>query len=79
MKALSLLQPLALLVVIRAKKIETRLWSTPYRGPLLKHASKGKAGVILANDLPLKKYMSDFNKLPFGYYREGYDNRCDKN
>lgn len=67
MKALSLLQPLALLVVIGVKKIETRLWSTPYRGPLLIHASKNKAGVILANDLPFKKYMNDFNKLPFGY------------
>lgn len=39
-KALTLLQPWATLVAIRAKKIETRSWSTPYRGPLLIHASK---------------------------------------
>lgn len=40
MKVLSLLQPRATLVVIGAKKIETRSWKTKYRGPLLIHASK---------------------------------------
>lgn len=38
MKAISLLQPWASL--IGAKKIETRSWSTKYRGPLSIHASK---------------------------------------
>ena len=64
-KALSLLQPWATLVVIGAKKIETRSWSTPHRGRLLIHASLGKAGSIFANDLPFNKYISDFRKLPF--------------
>lgn len=41
MKALSLTQPWASLVVIGAKKIETRSWRTPFRGTLLIHASKG--------------------------------------
>ena len=41
MKVISLLQPWATLVVIGAKKIETRSWNTKYRGPLLIHASKG--------------------------------------
>ncbi len=40
MKALSLTQPWATLVAIGAKKVETRSWYTPYRGPLAIHASK---------------------------------------
>lgn len=41
MKALTLTQPWATLVAVGAKKIETRGWSTSYRGPLLIHAGKG--------------------------------------
>lgn len=41
MKALSLCQPWATLVMIGAKKIETRSWRTSYRGLLGIHASKG--------------------------------------
>lgn len=44
MKALSLTQPWATLVAIGAKKIETRSWSSPYRGILAIHASKGFPG-----------------------------------
>lgn len=40
MKALTLTQPWATLVAIGAKRIETRSWSTPYRGPLAIHAAK---------------------------------------
>lgn len=40
MKVLSLYQPWATLVVLGAKKFETRSWATRYRGPLLIHASK---------------------------------------
>lgn len=40
MKALSLLQPWATLIAIGAKRIETRSWSTNYRGPLAIHAGK---------------------------------------
>lgn len=40
MKALTLTQPWATLVAIGAKKIETRSWSTEYRGPLAIHAAK---------------------------------------
>jgi activating signal cointegrator 1 len=66
MKVLSLLQPWASLVIIGAKKIETRSWATDHRGTLLIHASKGKAGSIFAKQFPFDKYISDFNKLPFG-------------
>ena len=40
MKALTLTQPWATLIAIGAKKIETRSWSTNYRGKILIHAAK---------------------------------------
>ncbi len=40
MKAISLLQPWAMLVILGAKRFETRTWQTPYRGPLVIHASR---------------------------------------
>lgn len=40
MNALSLLNPWACLVAIGAKRIETRPWSTDYRGPLAIHSSR---------------------------------------
>lgn len=43
MKALTLHQPWASLVALGAKMIETRSWSTKYRGPLAIHAGRGKA------------------------------------
>ena len=41
MKLISLWEPWATLMAIGAKRIETRSWSTPYRGWLAIHASKG--------------------------------------
>lgn len=41
MKALTLTQPWATLVAIRAKRIETRSWSTSVRGLFAIHAAKG--------------------------------------
>lgn len=66
MFVISLLQPWATLVVIGAKTIETRSWSTRHRGHILIHASQGKAGSIFSEDPPFKKYIPDFNALPFG-------------
>lgn len=40
MKALTLHQPWASLVAVGVKTIETRSWSTGYRGPLAIHAAK---------------------------------------
>jgi len=40
MKAISLWQPWASAMAFGWKKIETRTWSTSYRGPLLIHAAK---------------------------------------
>lgn len=42
MKALTIIQPWADAIVSGEKKIETRSWSTNYRGPLLIHSGKGK-------------------------------------
>jgi hypothetical protein len=41
MKALTLTQPWSTLVALGVKNIETRSWSTPYRGRLAIHAAKG--------------------------------------
>lgn len=41
MKALTLTQPWATLVALGQKTVETRSWSTDYRGPLAIHAAKG--------------------------------------
>jgi activating signal cointegrator 1 len=41
MKAITLTQPWATLVAIGAKQIETRSWTTTYRGQLAIHAAKG--------------------------------------
>ncbi len=45
MKALTIWQPWAILIAIGAKKIETRSWSTRYRGPLVIHAAKTRRGI----------------------------------
>ncbi|MBA7556407.1 hypothetical protein ES705_49115 [subsurface metagenome] len=60
MKALSLRQPYASFIAIGRKTIETRTWSTNYRGPLLIVSSKGK----IYKDVP---HAGLFNlKFPFG-------------
>jgi hypothetical protein len=41
LKALTLTQPWASLMALRAKRIETRSWYTGYRGELVIHAAKG--------------------------------------
>ena len=66
MKALSLLQPWASLVVMGIKQWETRSWSTAYRGELLIHASKGKKAASLVRNPPFSTYIPQFSALPFG-------------
>ena len=66
MKVLSLLQPWASLVVMGAKRIETRSWQTPYRGELLIHASLGKKGAALCTGPPFSQFINAFDRLPFG-------------
>ena len=59
MKALSLKQPWAELILLEKKKIELRKWKTKFRGEFLIHASKS----------PDKESMKKFNfqDLPCGF------------
>lgn len=56
---LTLTQPWATLVAIGAKRIETRSWSTPYRGPLAIHAAKGwsRYDTLLCFDEPFRSAL----------------------
>lgn len=74
MKAISLWQPWASLVVCGAKKIETRSWPTKVRGTVAIHAAKRPFNTSsyldrelhpFANALGLPDIYS-FNKLPLG-------------
>jgi len=66
LKALSLLQPWASLAVMGHKTIETRSWTTSYRGTLLIHASTGKGGAAIASLPAIQIHIPDFKSLPFG-------------
>lgn len=59
MKALSIKQPYAELILQNKKKIELRRWNTNFRGEFFIHASK----------IPDKKAMQKFNfeRLPCGF------------
>ena len=67
MKAITLEQPFASLVSIGAKKIETRPWSTDYRGPLAIHSASTFSQV---NDSYHRSILFsaglDYEKLPLG-------------
>lgn len=62
MRALTLIQPWATLIVHHGKDIENRSWMASYRGPLLIHAGKKidpagfelaeQFGIVLPDDLP---------------------------
>lgn len=72
MKCLSLHQPWATLIAIGAKRIETRGWSTSYRGPLAIHAAKfySMQTAAFANSEPcasaLREHGLSWEKLPRG-------------
>lgn len=68
MKAISLWQPWATLVVTGAKRFETRSWPTPYRGPLLIHAAKKRNGNLdqLQHCDPFAAALHDHLPLPYG-------------
>lgn len=74
MKTITLTQPWATLVAIGAKRIETRSWSTKYRGPLAIHAAKGWTPEVMRLAMtvqPFKGVLSAagytlFSQLPRG-------------
>ncbi len=55
MKAITILQPFAQLIVIGEKHLETRKWETSYTGPLLIHAGKASSNIELQN-FPLNNF-----------------------
>lgn len=67
MKVISLLQPWATLVVIGAKKIETRGWNTKYRGEILIHASAGKNKI---NRGIMLDFQQEFYELQLPKYED---------
>jgi activating signal cointegrator 1 len=72
MKALTLHQPWAWAVAASWKEVETRSWSTPYRGPLAIHAGKkhdsdGKILHLMMNSVRgCPAICPPFEDLPFG-------------
>ncbi|MDD5367443.1 MAG: ASCH domain-containing protein [Anaerolineaceae bacterium] len=68
MKALTLIQPWATLVAIGAKRIETRSWSTGYRGPLAIHSSSSKQFInmrgkdYICGDEPFYSVLTEASK-----------------
>lgn len=63
MKAISLWQPFASAIPCGFKRIETRHWSTNYRGLLAIHASKKNTGELRA----IARQGGLPENLPFGY------------
>lgn len=62
MKAISLTQPWATLVAIGAKRLETRSWQTPHRGPIAIHAAKNiPADIrrILLTDAAFRRHVDE--------------------
>jgi hypothetical protein len=73
MRALSLEQPWATLVLHGAKRYETRSWHTPYRGPLAIHAGRmiTPAAQTLCRLEPFRSVLAaagihDWKQLPRG-------------
>lgn len=56
MKAVTIWQPWAWLIVEGIKRVENRSWSLPgsYRGPLVIHAGKSRAGLHWTEDLTIR-------------------------
>lgn len=73
MRAISIIQPWATLILLGEKEYETRSWGNDYRGPVLIHASRKKSRELefTCRSNPIvaelfKKHGLDFEKLPRG-------------
>jgi len=71
MKAISLWQPYSSLMAMGLKKIETRSWSTKYRGPLLIHAAMRKPRLYEQRYIAI--VLNKFGRVdfPIGYLHYG--------
>jgi hypothetical protein len=54
MKALTICQPYAELIMLGEKRVENRTWSTPYRGPLAIHAGRSRRWLDTYRPLPAR-------------------------
>lgn len=61
MKALTICQPYAHLIVTGEKRVENRTWPTNYRGPLIIHAGKSREWLEGDKDIDL---FEQFGELP---------------
>lgn len=70
MRAISLWQPWATLLVRGIKRIETRGWDTKYRGELVIHAAKTRAGFKAWDRKLLDQWLKEFDieEFPLGAY-----------
>ena len=72
MKALSIRQPWAWLILNAGKDVENRQWPTPFRGRFLIHASKGMTrdeyenGLLTLEDIDTRIQLPQFEKLERG-------------
>lgn len=65
-KALTLTQPWATLVALGIKRVETRTWSTDYRGQLLIHAAKGNPDREFEAELRARGILPADAEIPLG-------------
>lgn len=63
MKALTICQPYAELILRRDKLVENRNWSTHYRGPLLIHAGKSRKWLLDYPEVDLPDGRMDFGAI----------------
>ena len=72
MKALSVKQPFAELIVSGRKKVELRKWNTKFRGKFLVHASKKPDGKAMKKfgfkDLPLGEIIGEAELAEVKHY-----------
>ncbi len=82
MKALSLKQPYAELVVFRKKTIELRNWNTKFRGKFLVHASKKPDKQAMKEfgfeDLPFGKIVGEVELIDVKNYQNKVEHKKDK-
>ena len=83
MKALSLKQPFAELVVSGRKTVELRKWNTKFRGEFLIHTPKihDRASLVKFgfNDLPLGFIIGKANLVEVKHYKNEEEHNQDKN
>lgn len=83
MKALSLKQPYAELVVSGKKTIELRKWNTNFRGTFLIHASKNPDKEAMKrfgfSELPLGRIIGQASLIEVKKYNDNQEHAQDKN